>query len=73
MKIEIEINRCRFCKFFVCISEDGMDFLNDDETKCRLRDISVTDDDSCDTFIIENDVLKEIKSTYGKKFVKVIE
>ena len=75
MKVEIQINRCRFCKFFVCETPDGMDFLDDDETKCNygLKENSlVHDDDSCSKFQLSKDVLKELKLDYGKKFVKVL-
>jgi hypothetical protein len=73
MIVEIEISRCRFCRFFNCETADGMDFLSDDETYCDVdtHNVFVKDDDSCKNFELCDEVIKELKSSYGKKFVKV--
>lgn len=70
MKIEINLKACRYCRFFKCETDDGMDFL--DEPFCSLNNEEVSAYESCDFFKIEKDVLKTIRTDYNSKFVKVL-
>lgn len=59
MKVEITLNKCRFCKFFECETEDGMDFL--DIPLCKKHECDTDDYATCEDFAIEKNVLKDIK------------
>jgi hypothetical protein len=70
MKIEINLKACAHCKYFICETEEGIDFL--DIPICGVTSRMTTEYYSCDDFLISEGVLKEIQSSFNKKFVKVL-
>jgi len=71
MKIKIELNaKCKNCKQWVFTSDNDFDFLNDDETYCKLDNSKRLDSDECDKLEIDFFSLEDnLKSAGYEKIV----
>ena len=73
MKFEIELNaKCRNCTKWVFETEDGMDFLNDNETYCSMTGKKSKEDYECEHLEIDLSALKDNLKMAGYKKIKVI-